>query len=431
MASEFFSAFDDRWEGYDPGLRLQNNITVDFLLLKPAGKDLAFTSTTTTSTILSSGVANVTSDNSETDFERQIFKTPRVSFRWMALGDWGFTGSWYRTFNAQQSFSLVNRNINTQVNSAPLSFGTLTVLATVTGGSALYPTSFQVPYNTQISSQASFFFVPLLPTTTLFTDPGGLAAGSLIDTKFEFTSNLQAGFPDVMSFHSSFQMETADFFLSRSVELGHALGSVGFGLQYASITHTYQVDRVNSGGALATRYDPQDGDHDLTPIDPLSEFVDGPDFDHLRYENRYIGLGPKTNFTLNFPPTGSLQFFTKGGTALILGNRRETLAINSVQNGTFVNADARAGPDESALYNGGRFTLSRTVQTTLTRDKMIWMPMAEAELGLSLHLGSPGGLDPVLQAGAVAQYWAGGGTSTNPRADLFLWGGTMSVGLEF
>jgi hypothetical protein len=401
------------------------SVTVDLLSLhrRFTNRDLAFTTN-----IAIPGVAPTAGAVYFTDSDLPV--TARINFSMNLNEEWTITGSFMRVPSSNQAFGFANTNVARQVTSATFPFGPTSVASTITGSGGQLPSPVTVPLNLFVQSQAPFYYLPLLPTRTLFNDPngGGKAAGSAIGRTFEYTSNLAAGVPDVLTIQRHFAMDEGDLNLSRTWNTGFAIAGLGLGLQFASISHSYTATRDNPGAALPTRYDPQDGDQDLNSIDPQSRFEDGPDFDHYRYSSHFGGLGPKLGLSGTWPPLGPLQVYGKAAGSLVLGERDEVVTIDTVQNGTFVNRDSAT---EIANFDTGRLTFSRSLTGEFHHNRFTAIPEAEAEAGLTLHLGFGAYLDPILRVGGLVQYWHNAGSSTNPKTGLLLYGGFGSLGIAF
>jgi hypothetical protein len=402
-------------------------VTVDFISLQrhTSQPDLAFSS--------SGPIAGVGGPGS-VDFEHPSQFVPRLSAELAITEDWGISSNYFRTPTSNQIFSFTNSSPTLLVASAALPYGPTAVTSTITGGGPRLPTAVNVPLSLQVLSPSTFYYLPLLPTATLFRQPHAPnnPAGTPIPASgsFEYTSSVQAGFSDPLSFQSLFRVEQGDLMLTRYLDMGAGDTRLGFGLQYASFTHSYHASRSNPGGFLTSRYDPQDDDGSLNNVtNPNQRYEDTPDFDLYIYDYHFRGFGPKLGLGGAYPAAAPLQVYARAAGMLVMGQREESVTIFSDQQGVF--AGGATAAERAQFANGGRLIFTRSLNVTVGRSKFVTMPGGELEAGVTLHLGYGGTFDPVLRLGGIVQYWSQGGNSTNPNAGLLLFGGMGSVGLAF
>jgi hypothetical protein len=381
-------------------------VAVDFLYLKThfSQQDLALNLKTP------SGSTNIYFEQPGYEF------APRLTIRIQPWDEFGISGSWFQFQTFNRGLGAFNGSGANTITSAPFPYVPGTVTSTITGGAPFgLPSTVTVPFNNFVQSPARFYFLPLLPTVPINGSPATIG-------HFEYIGNAQAGFPDVLSFNTKFAFQTADLKFDRTWEVGDFRGTIGLGLQYLYFAHAYSASRVNAGGPLATNYDPFDSDRDLDSVDPASRFDNGPDYDFFDYGYHFTGVGPKIAFEATWPPKGPLQFYAKAGGAVALGGRKETLTINSVQNGAFHDHDGAEDFEDLAF--------SRTLNAHIVHNTFAAVPIAEAEAGVSYRF-TDWYFKPFLQAAIIAQYYGGGGADLNPNATIFLYGVSATAGFEF
>jgi hypothetical protein len=375
LGTSFFSAFDDRFENCDRDYTIPCSVSVDFLILKPlySKKDVAFTSPT--------GVPGVAAPGT-TDFGDYGYAlAPRITLQWMPFDEFGIRGSWYKT-SYSQSISFVNPSAANQVSSVV------------------------TPLGKSVTSPQPFFYLNALPAESV---------------PFPFTSSYDLGSADTLVFQNSLSIQVADLDFVRTFDAPYAAGWFGLGARYADISHSYAAYRNNPGFApglnaftIPNGYDPFDDDADAT-------YQDLHDYKQIYYSTVFTGVGPSISFHMECPKETCFQFYIDTKAAAILGTRKETLYVNSRQTATFAETDELPLPFtefDNNLVSHHSSTLFACV------------PVAEVEAGISIRTGN-GGLRPVVKVAGIAQYWWDAGNSTDPTANLFMYGVDASVGFQF
>jgi hypothetical protein len=225
----------------------------------------------------------------------------------------------------------------------------------------------------ELGISGSWFFLHPSDQTIQFTNANPQVSITTPSLPLGGPSVTPAGFPNHMTIQNSFRLQVADLDVDGGICCGDAMGYVGVGVKYASISHGYNAATTLDGGT---------------------------DLRGVAFGNNYTGVGPEICMNLTWPANSALQFFGKASGALLMGNRNEKLFV-----------------DETTSFER-------------TNTSFIFMPAAEAEAGISLQVLT-WQVHPVLKVSAIAQYWSQGGNSTDPQAGLFLWGVAATAGIEF
>lgn len=405
-------------EHYDEGYPLGENFsyfTVDLMVLRPVLSDNpAFSTTLPIESVSTSGAVHFS------EFPVEVF--PRFNFNLQFSPLWSVRASYYQFDTESNNISFQNANPNRQITSVnPFPEGTVLSQTSVTRSlqglgntpSGTVNRILPVAGGFQVSSPETYFFLPFTETQTIDdATPDPLPP-------FPFTSSVSAGFTDNLFFRNEFQMKVADIEATRYIELGPTYGSLSVGARYAHLSHLYVAQRINDGGTnFVPGYDP------FNNLDDDANIIVRTDRRNLLYGYDYHGGGPKAMFNLNMllpQGPGRTRLFSNFGGAVLFGSRKERLHLTGTTDVQI--ADIDRIPDSDIFYN-------QTIDTRLERNDFHVLPMTEFELGISVRFG-PGELGPVINAGMNLQYLFGAGNSTDPEANLLLFGGYVSAGITF
>jgi hypothetical protein len=362
-----FACFYDYAVDVQSGCTPPSYVAVDLLVLRTAFNKNDQAFSTNGHFGGSGGPGDVNFSNSDWTF------APRVTLQIFPFDEWGIGASWYQFTPSDQRYNLANSNPNVTVTSARL------------------------PIGPRITSPQDFSTISSL-------------------TGSPFTSSVAAGSPDNLVFDNSFSMQVADLELLRFYQCGGAYGTIGFGARYAYISHSYSASRVNNANLSGTlgSFDPFDDDGDAA-------FNGAKDFNQVFYGYNYSGIGPLLSVDMTWPMNSPLQIFGKVSGSVLMGSRRESV-YNSFQQ-TVSLSDPDDSPEPQQTFGSSGLTHS-------TSYAFIFMPVAEAEVGVSLQLLAYR-VHPILKVSGVAQYWYDGGNSTDPNAALFMFGVNATAGIEF
>jgi len=345
---------------------------------------------------------------------------PRVNLD-VRIGDyWGVRGSWMQFERSAPTLATTNSNPNAVVLSPPLIDGYIrgTQSDQILIGNVFLKnvtTNVVIPSAAQVRSPRAFLFLNLVPRNTLLPPNQGAPL-----PPFTLKNAVQAGFPDDLTFSSSFRVEVADMDLTRSIEFARSNGVMGLGVRYGHISHSYSASRVNRGGnSIIPGYDPF-----INLIQDAVIFTNE-DSEYVNYGSTFGGAGPKFSLDIGTEISRFARLYAKGNASVLMGNRKEIAFYKAAQRVTITDVNLQLGQQQSDIFYNQIFA----PQIVAERNIFTVIPVGEAEIGIEIAMG--GRLSPVFRAGAFGQAWINGGNPTNPNANLFIYGLNATLGIGF